>query len=106
MEHKTDALALRALIQLIQSCSLKQDLAAAAAVGSQYGFELTQERGFAAAGGTAEHNKFTLTDRQRDLVQGVALLLWIGKAQFPERKCVHVLSSFAFRITGVRHRAR
>ena len=44
--HKADSCALLALIQLLQRPSLKADVTHPAAMGGQYGLELTQQRGF------------------------------------------------------------
>ena len=47
--HKADSCALLALIQLLQRPSLKADVTHPAAMGGQYGLELTQQRGFPTA---------------------------------------------------------
>ena len=104
--HKADLLTLCALLQFIQRRSFKQNPARFSAVRGQRGFQLPEQGALAAAGGAAEHHKFSLPDGQAQIVDGFCLLFRIGKTQVSYCKCFHFLSSILLRNTGVRHKAR
>ena len=95
-----------ALVKGIKISAIEQDLAASAAMRRENGFELPQKRTFAAARGTAKHQKLAWLDGQRQVRECVLLLLRICEGQISDRKDFHCLSSFRSRITGVRTSAR
>ena len=64
-----------------QRRTLKVHLALGDAVGRQDGLELAQQRGFAAAGGAAQHPEFAGADGEVHAGQGGAALLGVGKAE-------------------------
>ena len=103
---EADALRLLPLGKAVQRSALQQQLACPASVGRQNGLQLPQQRAFAAAGGAAEHQKLALLHRQRKGAEGRLGLFRIGKGQVPDRKELHLASSFQFSITGVRQRQR
>ena len=70
------------------------------------GFELPQQRTFAAPGGAAENKKLTGLDGQRKIGNCLFFLFRIRKIQMVDCKDFHCLSSFRSRITGVRTSAR
>ena len=103
---EADALRLLPLGKAVQRSALQQQLAGPASVGRQNGLQLPQQRAFAAAGGAAEHQKLAPLHRQRKGAEGRLGLFRIGKGQVPDRKELHLASSFQFSITGVRQRQR
>ena len=103
---EADALRLLPLGKAVQRSALQQQLACPASVGRQNGLQLPEQRAFAAAGGPAEHQKLALLHRQRKRAESRLVLFRIGKGQVPDRKELHLASSFQFSITGVRQRQR
>ena len=79
--HKTDLCRLAARGNLRKRFTAEQDLPAFAAVRRKDRLELTQKRGFSAAGRAAEHHKIALRDGERHIPQRIALLLRILKTE-------------------------
>ena len=95
-----------ALVKGIKISALKQNFSGTSAVWRENGFELPQQRTFAAPGGAAEHQKLPRSDRQCEVGNRVLFLFRIRKIQVSDCKDFHCLSSFRSRITGVRTSAR
>ena len=95
-----------ALVKGIKISALKQNFSGTSAVRGENGFELPQQRTFAAPGGAAEHQKLPRSDRQCEVGNRVLFLLRVCKTQMVDCKEFHCLSSFRSRITGVSTSAR
>ena len=104
--HEANLFCLFALVKGIQISSLKQNLAASAPVRRKDGFELPQQRRFAAARGAAKHQKLARLDGQRQIGNCVFRLFRVSKIQAFDCKDFHCLSSFRSSITGVNTSAR
>ena len=104
--HKADLLGLFALGQFIELLPIEQNFTGTSAMWREDGFELPQQRTFAAPGGAAEHQKLPRSDRQCEVGNRVLFLFRIRKIQVSDCKDFHCLSSFRSRITGVRTSAR
>ena len=70
------------------------------------GFQLPPQRRFPATGRTADHQKFSRPDGQREIGDRILCLFWIRKIQMFDCKEFHSLSSLRSRITGVSTSAR
>lgn len=78
---KADSLRLLPLVHRIQWLSFKKNGAAPASMGCKHRFQLPQQRGFSAAGGTTEHQKLSSPDRQSQMLQNSPRLFRIGKTK-------------------------
>ena len=103
---KADAGRQRPLVHPVQRRIPEQNTALPGPVRGQGGLQLPQQRGLAAARGTAQHQERTLRHRQRQAVNGPGGLPRIGKGQIFDGEQRHTRASFRSMITGVRHRAR
>ena len=81
LEDEADVRRLLPQGDIPQRRTLKVHLALGDAVGRQDGLELAQQRGFAAAGGAAQHPEFAGADGEVYAGQGGAALLGVGKAE-------------------------
>ena len=104
--HKAYFFCLFALVKGIKISALKQNFSRTSAVRRENGFELPQQRTFAAPGGAAEHQKLPRSDRQCEVRDCLFFLLRVCKTQMVDCKEFHCLSSFRSRITGVSTSAR
>ena len=104
--HEADFFCLFALVKRIEISSLKQNFSGTSAVRGKNGFELPQQRRFAASGGATEDQKLARLDGQREVGDCVFRLFGVRKIQVSDCKDFHCLSSFRSRITGVRTSAR
>ena len=104
--HEADLFGLFALVKRIEISSLKQNFSGTSAVRGKNGFELPQQRRFAAARGAAKHQKLARLDGQRQIGNCVFRLFRVSKIQAFDCKDFHCLSSFRSRITGVSTSAR
>ena len=95
-----------ALVKGIKISAIEQDLAASAAMRREDGFELPEQRTFAAPGGAAEHQKLSRSDGQCEVRDCLFFLFRVCKTQMVDCKDFHCLSSFRSRITGVSTSAR
>ena len=104
--HKADFFRLFALVKIVKISALKEDFAVSASMRRENGFELPQQRTFAAPGRAAEHQKLARSDRQCEVRDCLFFLLRVCKTQMVDCKEFHCLSSFRSRITGVSTSAR
>ena len=105
LQHKADRARLLAARDLLQRYAAEYNLPAARTVRRKHALELPQQRRFAAAGRAAEHQKFSVRHRERDLPQRRGLLARIGKRQVADLIARHAQSSLQSRISGIRHSA-
>ena len=100
---KTDSLRLLPLIHGIQRLSFKENGAAPSAMRRENCFQLPQQRGLSAAGGSAKYQKFSLPDSQAHVPQDSPGLLRIGKAKVFNYKgvCHGIFSLFRSRTCWV-----
>ena len=90
LHHKADLRGLVALGYLRERRAAEKDLAAALAVRREHRFEMAQQRGLAAAGAPAEHEKFPRTDAQRNAAEReLALRRGVRKGQILNIEMFH-----------------
>ena len=103
---KADGLGLFALRKTVERSSVEENLARASAMRSQNGLQLPQKRRFSAARRTAEHEKLSRFDAQREVANCLLFLFGVRKAQIADFEDCHARASFRSRITGVSTSAR
>ena len=81
LEDEADVRRLLAQGDIPQGHALKPNLPLGDAMGCENGLELTQQRGFAAAGGAAQHPEFAGANGEVDADEGGAALLGVGEAE-------------------------
>ena len=90
LHHEADLRGLVALGYLRERRAAEEDLAAALAVRREHRFEMAQQRGLAAAGAPAEHEKFPRADAQRNAVEReLALRRGVRKGQILDIEMFH-----------------
>ena len=90
LHHKTDLRGLVTFGHLRERRAAEKDLAAALAVRREHRFEMAQQRGLAAAGASAEHEKFPRADAQRNAVKReLALRRGMRKGQILDIEMFH-----------------
>ena len=90
LHHKADLRGLVALGHLRKRRAAEENFAAALAVRREHRFEMAQQRGLAAAGAAAEHEKFPRADAQRNAVErALALRRGMGKGQILDIEMFH-----------------
>ena len=81
LEDEADVRRLLPQGDIPQGRALKIDLPLGGAVGGENGLELAQQRGFAAAGGAAQHPELAGADGEVDAGEGGTALLGVGEAE-------------------------
>ena len=90
LHHEANLRGLVALGHLRERRAAEKDLAAALAVRREHRFEMAQQRGLAAAGAAAEHEKFPRTDAQRNAAEReLALRRGVRKGQILDIEMFH-----------------
>ena len=90
LHHEADLRGLVALGYLRERRAAEEDLAAALAVRREHRLEMAQQRGLAAAGAPAEHEKFPRADAQRNAAEReLALRRGVRKGQILDIEMFH-----------------
>ena len=90
LHHEADLRGLVALGYLRERRAAEENLAAAFAVRREHRLEMAQQRGLAAAGASAEHEKFPRADAQRNAVKReLALRRGVRKGQILDIEMFH-----------------
>ncbi len=91
---------------LVQGHTVEENFAPSFAAGGKYGFQLPQQGAFSAAGGTAQHQKFSLFNGKTDAFQAVPSLGGgVGEGQIPDLEMCHAMASFVCNAVGSRAKA-
>ena len=91
--HKSDGRRLFARIHTVKRSAFKEHLSAPEPVRRKGAFELTQQRGLAAARRPAQYGKRPALQGKRDVLKRTARLFRVAKREIAHSYTLHVLSS-------------
>ena len=100
LQNKADSRRLLPLGYGGERLAVQQHRPGLLAVGRENGFQMAQQRGFAAAGGAAQQREAAGLQRERHVLQGGTLCEGIGKRQIADLERAHARASFRRMIRG------
>ena len=103
LHNKADFPRLVPVRHLFERNAVKEHLSPTSPAGRQHGFQVPQKGTLAAAGGTAEHQKFSLGNGQVDMLQRVLPLGGsVRKGQILDLEMCHCRASFMCNTVGIK----